>query len=114
MARPYILALALAALLSAPALADPITGDWRTEGGETARIVPCGDEYCITLTTGDYAGRQIGQVAPAGENRYRGSITDPSEDRTYSGRAELTGDTLRLSGCVLGGLICRGENWVRQ
>lgn len=113
MARSFILALALAAF-SAPALADPITGDWRTEAGETVRIAPCGDEYCITLMTSELAGDQIGQMAPRGDGSYRSSITDPSEDRTYSGRAELSGDTLRMSGCVLGGLICRGEDWIRQ
>ena len=47
----------------------------------------------------------------AGGNKYTGSITDPATDKTYSGKATLTGSTLKMSGCVLGGLICKSQTW---
>ena len=107
------LALVLSALLAAPAVvaADPIVGSWRTEAGTTAAIAQCGGAFCITLRSGQHAGKRIGNVSPAGAGRYSGTILDPASDKSYSGSATLSGASLRLSGCVLGGLICRSQTW---
>lgn len=104
------------ALLSGSAVmaADPIEGNWKTKSGETARIASCGSgNFCITLKTGEHAGKQIGKVANA-DGTYKGKITDPSNDKTYTGKASLSGSTLKMSGCVLAGLICRSENWQKM
>lgn len=111
--RTLILAAAATLAMTGAAFADPIEGNWRTKSGETAKIVPCSGGYCITLTTGEHAGRQIGKMAPSGANSYAGEITDPGEDKTYKGKASLSGGALTMKGCVLGGLICRGETWSR-
>lgn len=42
-----------------------------------------------------------------------GTIWAPDDDETYSSEMELRGDILEVSGCVLGGLICRGQDWTR-
>lgn len=42
-----------------------------------------------------------------------GTIWAPDDDETYSSTMELKGDVLEVSGCVLGGLICRGQDWTR-
>ena len=94
--------------------ADPIEGDWRTEAGSTAAIGACGSGYCITLKSGAHAGKRIGTFRADGGNRYSGKITDPSNDRTYTGKATLAGSTLKMSGCVLGGLICKSQNWKKM
>lgn len=94
------------------AFADPIEGNWRTESGATAKIAPCGSSFCITMTSGDYSGRKIGQMTPSGSNKYKGEVTDPTEDKTYSGKAELMGNTLKLEGCVL--MFCKAQNWTRK
>ena len=109
------LCLAIAGLfaLSGAAVAEPIVGDWRTEPGAIARIAPCGSQICVTLTTGDHSGKQIGQMTPRGEGRYRGTITDPADDRTYSGNATVTGNTLSMQGCVAA-IFCRTQTWTRQ
>jgi len=105
----------VAMLVSATAAyADPIQGHWRTANGDTASIGACGGGYCINLVTGRFKGRSIGSMAPSGANRYSGSITDPETDSTYSGNATLTGASLKLQGCVLGGLICKGQTWHRM
>ncbi|WP_052951450.1 DUF2147 domain-containing protein [Devosia soli] len=45
---------------------------------------------------------------------FDGEIYNPQDGKTYSGYVELTGpDTMRLNGCVLYNVICRGEDWVR-
>jgi uncharacterized protein (DUF2147 family) len=49
-----------------------------------------------------------------GGDIYQGEIYNPEDGRSYSGRLEvLSSNQLRLSGCVLMGTICQGENWVR-
>ena len=46
--------------------------------------------------------------------RYRGSLYNPRDGKTYSGYIEpLSANRLKLSGCVLGGLICKGQTWTR-
>lgn len=109
-----LLPLAVAALLAASgaALADPITGSWRTEAGPTAQIAACGGSFCIEMTSGQYSGRSIGKLSATGSG-YAGTITDPSNNKTYDGNAALAGKTLKLSGCVLGGLICRSQTWTK-
>lgn len=45
---------------------------------------------------------------------YDGEIYNPQDGNAYSGYMEMLGpDTVRLNGCVLFNVICRGEEWVR-
>jgi uncharacterized protein (DUF2147 family) len=53
-------------------------------------------------------------MAASGGGKYSGSITKPQNGKTYSGKASLSGGSLKMSGCVLGGLICESQNWLRQ
>jgi uncharacterized protein (DUF2147 family) len=101
-----ILGLAAAAVLlsSGLALADPIEGNWKTASGETATIAPCGGGFC------KYAGKQIGKMSASGGNAYKGSITDPAEDKTYSGSGKVSGNALTMKGCVAV-VFCRSESW---
>lgn len=107
-------AIAAALLMTAGgAFAQDITGNWRTDSGETAAITG-GGPYAITLKTGKFAGKRIGSMSAAGKNRYTGQITDPASDKTYNGKAAVNGNNLKMSGCVLGGLVCRSQNWKRM
>ena len=108
------LAIAATIMPIGTALADPIEGNWKTQSGETAAIGSCGGEFCITVKTGKYAGQMIGRMAASGGGKYSGSITKPQNGKTYSGKASLAGDSLKMSGCVRGGLICESQNWLRQ
>ncbi|WP_394688575.1 DUF2147 domain-containing protein [Hoeflea sp.] len=112
MIRKLIAAGALVAAMTAPALADPIVGNWKTKSGETAAITACGGAFCVKLKTGEYAGKQIGKMSPDG-SKYSGTITDPSKDKTYSGSATISGNSLKMRGCVLG-VLCRSENWAKM
>lgn len=106
--------IAAALLLSAgAAYADPIEGNWRTQSGETAAIGNCGGGFCITLKTGKHKGKGIGKVSADGGGQYSGTITDPANDKTYSGSASVNGSSMKMKGCVLGGLICRSQTWTK-
>jgi uncharacterized protein (DUF2147 family) len=110
MIRKIAIAGAIAGILTVPAMADPIEGNWRTQSGETAAIAKCGGGFCITLKTGAHAGKRIGQMSANGSNKYKGSITDPADDKTYSGSATLNGASMKMTGCALR-IFCKSQTW---
>ena len=114
MLRKTLLATAtfMAFGISAAFAAEPIEGNWKTQGGETAAITNCGGAYCVTLKTGKHAGKQIGKMSGTGE-KYKGSITDPANDKTYSGSASISGTSMKMKGCVLG-VLCRSQTWTKM
>ena len=91
--------------------AEPIEGNWKTASGETAAIAACGGSFCVTLKTGKYSGKRIGKMQGSG-NDYSGEITDPSEDKTYSGYGTVSGNTLKMKGCVMS-VFCKSQTWTR-
>ncbi|MBN9217671.1 MAG: DUF2147 domain-containing protein [Mesorhizobium sp.] len=105
----------LLAMVLAPAMAwaDPIEGEWKTADTSLATIKGCGDQFCIVMKTGDWPGKQIGQLKAAGKGTYAGTVTDPRDEKTYSGRATLNGNTLKLTGCALK-IFCQTEVWQRH
>lgn len=113
MLRTTMLATAALILTAGAALADPIEGNWTTDSGATAQIAAAGDGFSITLRSGEHNGKQIGQMKPSGSGKYKGTITDPAEDKTYSGNATLNGNGLAMQGCVAV-VFCRTQNWKRQ
>lgn len=91
------------------ALADQIEGNWKTQSGETAKIGKCGSSFCITLKTGKYAGQQIGKMKPSGSS-YKGTVTDPADNKTYSGSASVSGSSMKMTGCALK-VFCKTQKW---
>ena len=101
-------------LFSGLAFADDIEGMWKRPNGILVSIHKCGAEFCVTAASGAHKGESAGKMAASGGGKYAGTITDLEAGKTYSGKSALAGDSLTMSGCVLGGLFCKGENWVRQ
>ncbi|SFV35151.1 hypothetical protein SAMN05216456_2080 [Devosia crocina] len=60
-------------------------------------------------------GLHMLSLRPGGKPHiFDGEIYNPQDGKTYSGYVEMTGpDAMRLNGCVLYNVICRGEDWVR-
>lgn len=111
MIRKILMATALI-MATAPAFAaEPIEGKWKTASGETAQIAPCGGSFCVTLKTGKYAGKRIGKLDGSGAS-YSGEITDPKDDKTYSGSGSVNGNSLKMKGCVLM-VLCKSQTWTR-
>lgn len=113
MLRGMMLAAGMVAMMAGSAYADGIVGNWRTDSGETARIAASGGSFAITLATGKYNGKRIGKMNPAGNGKYKGTITDPADDKAYSGNATLKGNSLAMQGCVAV-VFCKTQNWKRQ
>ncbi|WP_119942929.1 DUF2147 domain-containing protein [Neorhizobium sp. NCHU2750] len=110
---PRILAAtaALVMLAGTSLAAEPIEGNWKTESGATAEIGKCGPAFCVTLKTGKHAGKQIGKLSGSGDS-YSGEITDPENDKTYAGSGAVTGNALKMKGCVLK-VLCKSQTWTR-
>ena len=109
MVRTLLLSAALLACTSFAAQADVIEGNWKTESGETAAISSCGGGYCIVLKTGKHAGKNIGSMAGT-NGTYKGTITDPADDKKYSGSFRVSGKRAKLTGCALK-VFCKTQNW---
>lgn len=109
MIRKLTLAAAAVLLAAGTAYADPLDGNWRTASGETATI----SGGAITLKSGKYAGKRIGNLKATGGGKYSGTITDPADDKTYSGSAKLSGSSLRMTGCALK-VFCKSQTWKKM
>jgi uncharacterized protein (DUF2147 family) len=106
-----ILATTMAMTAGMALAAEPIEGNWKTASGETAAIAPCGGAFCVTLKTGKFAGKRIGKMSGSGDE-YSGEITDPKEDKTYSGYGSVSGNSLKMKGCVMS-VFCKSQTWKR-
>ena len=109
------------------ALADPIEGMWQTQVDDGAyahvKMVPCGANFCGTMvrtfnSDGEYKSPNIGKqlvrnMKPAGNGRYEGKVWRPSNNKVYIGKIDLNGSSMKLAGCVAGGLICAKQTWAR-
>ena len=112
MIRTLILTAAMTmATAAAGFAAEPIVGNWKTATGATAEIAPCGGAFCVTLKTGKHAGKRIGNLSGT-DGSYSGEITDPETDKTYSGSGAVSGNSLKMKGCVLK-ILCKSQTWSR-
>src|SRR5258708_293088 len=140
--RTGTLALVTFGMSFSMSLAADISGSWLTEGGTaTVRLTSCGDAVCGTIIalkqpndpeTGKpqtdrnntnaslrnrpVVGMQIvlGMKPSGAPNKWSGRVYNAEDGETYTGNLTLqTPNTLRLEGCILGGLICQGQTWTR-
>lgn len=109
--RSIIIAAALALSAMTAQAAEPIEGNWKTASGATAQIAPCGGAFCVTLKSGKHNGKQIGKMSGSGDS-YKGEITDPETDKTYSGSGSVSGNSLKMKGCVMA-VLCKSQTWTR-
>lgn len=116
-------------MLAQVTAADGIAGTWRTQEGAQGgyvhvRIAACGNAYCGIIV---HAVDEAGTVNPAYEhmNRqilwdmtpdggvWRGRVWAPDSGQTFRARMTPAARTATLSGCVMGGLVCRSQTWTR-
>jgi uncharacterized protein (DUF2147 family) len=136
-----IAAALLGASLGTSLAADPM-GTWYTEEGKAVvRIATCGPALCGTIISlkeandsdtgkprtdknnadsGLRSRPMIGvQVVlgmkPSGTaNKWSGQVYNAEDGKTYSGSLTLQdGNTIKLEGCILGGLVCKAATWTR-
>ena len=123
----FALGLVAALGLATTAAADPVEGVWQTQVDDGAfayvTLAPCGSNICGTISrtfndSGEYQSPNIGRqividMVPQGDGTYEGQVWRPSNDKVYNGDMTLNGNQIALRGCVLGGLACASQTWVR-
>jgi uncharacterized protein (DUF2147 family) len=124
----FAIAAVLVAGFVTSAAADPLEGRWRTVADDNGNsglveVTPCGEKLCGVLIQAfgpngqsiqsDNIGRFIiWDTENRGDGEYRGRVYSPDRDKEYASKLILSGDSLAVSGCVLG--ICRnGGSWQR-
>ncbi len=93
--------------------AEAIVGTWKRDNGTLIKYSGSGKTFCGTVLNGKFKGKSIGCMS--GKNgKYRGKVNVLDEGKTYRGKASVSGNTLKLAGCVAAGLICKSANLKRQ
>ncbi|MBS8259885.1 DUF2147 domain-containing protein [Roseibium polysiphoniae] len=138
MTKTWLTLLMLAAALimggATPTLAADATGEWARPGGSSKiRISACGSALCGKLIwlksprndtanpdpakrTRPLLGVQIVRsMKPTGKtNQWKGKVYNAEDGKTYTGFIQMpSANRMKLEGCVMGGLICKGETWTR-
>lgn len=117
--------LAAALLVSSAPLAhaappDPM-GNWaRNDGTSKITIAPCGTNICATNTwikdpdseekVGD---RLILTLKPVSADELDGDAHDERRNMNYEMRMTVQPTSLKTSGCILFGLLCKSAEWTR-
>ncbi len=118
---------AVLSVLAGAAAADPVEGVWQTEPDDGAyahvTIAPCSAAFCGVISRtfnseGEYKSPNLGKtlvidMVPNGDNAYAGKVWRPSNNKIYIGKIQLSGDSLKLAGCIAGGLLCSKQTWQR-
>jgi uncharacterized protein (DUF2147 family) len=53
-------------------------------------------------------------MRPNGSDKWSGQVYNAEDGKTYAGNIIKEGpNTLKLEGCALGGLVCKGQTWTR-
>lgn len=120
--------LAVCTALSSPAAADGVSGVFQTAPNDEGNVghvefYDCGGALCGKLVRSfnasgtPIASPNIGKnivwdMQDQGGGKYgKGKIWDPGADKTYRSKMVLSGDILKVSGCI--GPICRAKSWQR-
>jgi uncharacterized protein (DUF2147 family) len=126
--------VAVLILLASPVQATEPSGEWLVaDKSARIRISPCGNALCgAVVWTRDPGGTDVNNPDPrkrsrpilglevlqsmrsVGPNRWEGNVYNSNDGGTYKAAIVAQSEsTLRIEGCILGGLICGGENWSR-
>jgi uncharacterized protein (DUF2147 family) len=114
------LAAATMAFATTAYAAEPY-GTWqRPSTGTQVKFYACGDKLCAKIVGVKDKAKQgtVGTVimsgaSKSGEGTWKGDLLNTDDGQTYSGVVTLSGGGLTLKGCVLGGIVCKGETWTR-
>jgi uncharacterized protein (DUF2147 family) len=118
--KKYAVAAAALAVGATAALAQASPfGTWtRPSNGAKVNFYDCGGNLCakvVSSPTAGAAGKVImGGAKKTGDNTWQGDLLNTEDGKTYTGKVSLDSPkALTLQGCVLGGIICKGETWTR-
>jgi uncharacterized protein (DUF2147 family) len=132
-----LLVAGAASLVSAPAgaqTAEDAFGTWRhPDNGSHISVYQCGGGLCAKVVKVADPSRKdeknpdpklrsrpvVGVVImsgakKSGDKSWAGKLYNTQDGETYNGTVTVVSkNTLKLEGCVLGGLVCQGPTWAR-
>jgi len=115
-----IASLGFVGLALQPASADSgALGEWKIQDGTAnVEIKTCGDNLCGYVSWSregtSFVGRQVLINMKANGETWSGTVVNVRNGQKYAGRMSLKGErTLKVEGCLMGGMICGGQNWSR-
>lgn len=125
------LLLAASAGLAQPQPAVSPIGVWQNPKGTIrVRTRPCGELLCgnivwaspVAMADAREAGvtsligtELLSDYRHTGRGRWTGQVYVPDQGRRFYSTIEQKGpNDLRISGCILGGLLCKRQDWTRQ
>lgn len=125
--KPFLAAILLMVSTFNVHAAD-VLGVWITETSDSGasmavEIFDCDGKYCgkavdvFNAPNRDSVGLDIikGMRKKSDTHFNKGKIYAPDTEKWYKSKMTLQGeDKLKVSGCVLGGVICRSQTWTRQ
>jgi uncharacterized protein (DUF2147 family) len=128
-----IMTVFTAAVAGGSAMAAEPTGDWRVEDGSAIiRIDNCRGALWGVVAWEKEPGRDDRNPNPtlrgratlgsavlinmraSSQARWDGQVYNAQNGRTYNANVTMVGDnTLRIEGCIMGGVFCGGQKWTR-
>jgi uncharacterized protein (DUF2147 family) len=128
-ALPFLLALAASAQAAAPVSDTPI-GTWQNPRHSIAvRVEQCGSELCGKIVSATPEAQKdarnagidnligiqlLSDYRPTGPGRWSGTVYVPDMGRSFSSRiVQSNPNTLRISGCLIAGFLCKSQDWTR-
>jgi uncharacterized protein (DUF2147 family) len=96
-----------------------LIGEWQTQdGAANIAIKPCGANLCGYVSWSKEGAAFVGSqvlvnMKPDGR-MWRGTVINVANGQNYAARMSLqSAETLKIEGCVMGGMICGGQRWSR-
>jgi uncharacterized protein (DUF2147 family) len=109
---------AIAALaFTTAAVAGDANGTWLRDNGAHVLAFDCSGGLGLKVIKSPEP-QKVGKTImcgakKTGENKWKGTVLNLDDNQKYSGYVSLDGNSLTLSGCVLGGIICKNDTWSR-
>lgn len=114
-------ALVLVSIAGPAFAAEPLGTFKRPSTGTEVEFYDCGGKLCAKIVKVTDAAKQkevgtviMGGAAKDGDAVWKGDLLNTEDGKTYSGIVTLVdGDHVKLEGCGLWGMVCKGETWER-
>lgn len=116
-AKSFLSIACLTIITASPALANSANGTWLRSNGAHVSVFDCKGGLGMKVIKSPEP-EKVGKTIICGakksaDNKWKGTLLNLDDGQTYSGTVTLSGNSLTLSGCVLGGLICKNDTWSR-
>ncbi len=114
-----LLVLAVVAPLGTTSAATGPIGEWKiADGTATVAIRPCGGDLCgfVSWSKDDafVVGRQVLVNMRRNGHLWSGRVVNVVDGQIYDARISLLSESvLKVEGCVIGGMVCGGQQWSR-